>query len=176
MSVTVRTQGFRELEQALAAFSKASARNIMKRAAMAALQPMADEMERLAPERADGGGDLKDAIAVSDKLGKRQKRQARRAGGNSHVEVYAGVADVGGNHLPSGVQQEFGNENHGPQPFVRPAWDKEAQAALERLKVSLQDEINLATARAQRRAARAAARAAVAPTAAPAAPRAPGTP
>lgn len=165
-TVTFQTHGFDVLDQALAQFTKASARNILKRAAAEALQPMADEMERLAPERAHGGGNLKDAIAVGDKLGKRQKRAARR--GKSDVEVYAGVADINGNHLPSGVQQEFGNENHGPQPFVRPAWEQEKMDTLDRLRTAIADEINKAAQRAQRRASRAAARAAAA--SAPAAP------
>lgn len=160
MKTTVRTEGFREMEAALAEFSKASARNILRRAAIAALEPMAEEMVRLAPERDTGGGQLKEAIAVGTKLGKRQKRASRRAGNNDFVEVYAGVSDVGGAHLPSGVQQEFGNENHDPQPFARPALDHEAQPTLERLKVALQEEIEKATARAQRKALRAAKRAA----------------
>lgn len=167
MSVTVALSGFRELDEALADFSKASARNILKRAAIEALEPMAEEMRQRAPTRASGGGDLKDNIAVSDKLGPRQKKLNRRASAGSFVEVHAGVADIGGKHLPSGVQQEFGNENHGPQPFVRPAWDQESMDTLDRLKVALTDEIAKATARAQRRAARAAARAA-APTPTPA--------
>ncbi len=163
MSVTVQTTGFRELDQALAQFAKASARNILKRAAIAALEPMAEAMRQGAPEKDHNGGRLKDAIAVSDKLGPRQKKAARRAAAGSFVEVHVGIADVGGKHLPSGVQQEFGNENHGPQPFVRPAWDQEKMDTLDRLKVAIADEIAKATARAQRRAARAAARAA-APT------------
>lgn len=167
MNTTIQTTGFRELDEALGEFTKASARNILKRAAIEALQPMADEMERLAPEMANGGGQLKEAIAVSDKLGPRQKSLNRRARANSFVEVHAGVTDVKGKHLPSGVQQEFGNENHGPQPFVRPAWDQEAQDTLDRLKTALEDEINKAKARAQRRAARATARAAAAAAAAP---------
>lgn len=157
MSVTVRLSGFRELEEALKEFTKASARNIMRRAAVEALQPMADEMTAGAPEQTNGGGQLKDAIAVGTKLGKRQQRFARRLG-LSFVEAYAGVSDVAGGHLPSGVQQEFGNEHHGPQPFMRPAWDKEKLDTLDRLKTALTDEIAKATARAQRRAARAVAR------------------
>lgn len=157
MNVTI--SGFRELEEALQEFTKASARNILKRAAMEAIQPMADEMANLAPERATGGGNLKDAITVSDKLGKRQKRLQRRQT-NDFVEVYAGVEDVGGVHIPASVQQEFGNQNHDPQPYARPAYDKEAQPTVDRLLITIKDEIDKATARAQRRAANAAARAA----------------
>lgn len=160
MRTTVQVTGFRELDQALAQFTKASARNILKRAATEALEPMADEMRNLAPEMASGGGQLKDAIQVSDKLGPRQKKMNRRASADSFVEVHAGVADTGGKHLPSGVQQEFGNENHGPQPFVRPAWEQEKMDTLERLKIAIKNEIDKAVLRAQRRAANAANRAA----------------
>lgn len=160
MSVTVQTHGFDQLDAALAQFTKASARNILKRAATEALEPMADEMRNRAPEANVNGGRLKDAIGVSDKLGPRQKGLNRRNAAATFVEVHAGVADVGGKHLPSGVQQEFGNENHSPQPFVRPAWEQEKMDTLDRLRVALADEIAKATARAQRRAANAAARAA----------------
>jgi hypothetical protein len=160
VSVTVQTHGFDQLDAALAQFTKASARNILKRAATEALEPMADEMRNRAPEANVNGGRLKDAIGVSDKLGPRQKGLNRRNAAATFVEVHAGVADVGGKHLPSGVQQEFGNENHSPQPFVRPAWEQEKMDTLDRLRVALADEIAKATARAQRRAANAAARAA----------------
>ena len=120
MITTVQVTGFRELDQALAQFTKASARNILKRAATEALEPMAEAMRDGAPEAAVGGGALKDAIAVSDKLGPRQKKLARRANAPTFVEVHAGVADVGGKHVPAGVQQEFGNENHGPNPSSVP--------------------------------------------------------
>lgn len=163
-TVTVQTHGFDALDAALAQFTKASARNILKRAAKEALEPMAEEMRQGAPEATANGGRLKDAIAVSDKLGPRQKGMNRRNAAATFVEMHAGVADVGGAHLPSGVQQEFGNENHGPQPFMRPAWEREKMNTLDRLRAAIAAEIAKATARAQRRAANAAARAARAAT------------
>ena len=97
--------------------------------------------------------DLIDAIAVGSKLGKRQKRLNRNP---STVEVYAGVSQVaGGGAPPQGVQQEFGNENHGPQPFGRPAWDQEKMPTLDRVADALERQIDQATARAQRKALRA---------------------
>jgi len=149
MKITVKTQGFRELDAALSEFSKATARNVLRRAGIAALEPVADAMKARAPEES---GDLIDAIQVGTKLGKRQKRQNRSP---SNVEVYVGVADVNGKHVPAGTQQEFGNENHPPQPFARPAWDREATPTLDRLKDSLGAEIDKAADRARRKALKA---------------------
>lgn len=164
MSFAIKTEGFRELDEALKEFSKASARNVMRRAALEAIEPMADEMRALAPERDAGGGLLKESVGIGFKLGKRQKRVQKRQGSNDFVEVFAGVADINGNHLPSGVQQEFGNEHHDPQPFARPAFEKEARGTLQRLKEALTREVDKAVARAQRKAARAAAKAAAGTT------------
>ncbi|MGV3579999.1 HK97 gp10 family phage protein [Brevundimonas sp.] len=149
MKTTVKTQGFAEMEAALGEFSKATARNVLKRAGLDALDRVAEAMKAKAPK---DDGDLIDAIAVGSKLGKRQKRLNRSP---STIEVYAGVSHVGQGMPPQGVQQEFGNEHHGPQPFARPAWDQEKVPTLERVKDSLSGEIDKATERARRKALKA---------------------
>ena len=69
-----------------------------------------------------------------------------------------GPAGPGGNVPPQGIQQEFGNRNHGPQPFMRPAWDGGQDALLEGIKDDLWAEIERAAARQAKKAARLAAK------------------
>lgn len=153
MKASVKTQGFAEMDRALAEFSKATTRNVLQRAGLAALEPMAEDMRQKAPVQATNGGELRDAITTGKKLGKRQKRLNRQP---LTVEVYAGVSEEpGGGMTPEAIQQEFGNENHGPQPYVRPAWDNGQGKLLPDLSESLGGEIDKATARAQRKALKA---------------------
>ncbi len=153
MKPWVKTQGFREMDAALGEFSKATARNILQRAGLEALQPIADDMKTRAPVAQVNGGELKDAIGTGTKLGKRQKRLNRQP---STVEIYAGVTEEpGGGMTPEAIQQEFGNENHGPQPYARPAWDGGHGDIIPALQASLGAEIDRATARAQRKALKA---------------------
>lgn len=153
MKVSAKTQGFSEMDAALAEFSKATARNILRRAGIAALEPVAAEMRDRAPAQARGDEDLKNSIAVGTKLNKRQKRLNRDP---SVVEIYVGPSGTGGkNAPPQGVQQEFGNDIHGPQPFARPTWDNQQGQVLDRVATGLSGQIDAARARAQRKAMKA---------------------
>ncbi len=61
---------------------------------------------------------------------------------------------VGPGPDPAAWNQEFGNINHGPQSYVRPAWDRDHLALLDRLGKELWVEIQKTIARAERKAAR----------------------
>lgn len=153
MKFSVKTQGFREMDAALAEFSKATGKNIVRRAGIEAMEPVADEMRERAPAQARGDEDLKNSIAVGTKLNKRQKRLNRDP---AVVEVYVGPAGLGGkNAPPQGVQQEFGNDIHPPQPFARPTWDNQHSQVLDRVATGLTEQIDAARARAQRKAMKA---------------------
>lgn len=153
MKMTFKTEGFIEMDKALDAFAPATGKNILRRAGMAALQPMAATMRANAPRQAGGDNDLADSIDVGTKLNKRQKKLNR---GVDVVEIYVGPSGQGGeNAPPQGTQQEFGNENHGPQPFARPALDQHIGGLLEGLAVEMRPEIDKATGRAQRKALKA---------------------
>ena len=153
MRTTIKLEGVRELDSALNEFPKATARNILKRTGLKALAPMAEDMARRAPKQRGGEADLQKSIVASDKLGKRQKRLTQKM---TTVEVYAGPAGDGARGAPpQGVQQEFGNENHGPQAFARPAWDNGKDALLDRTKDGLAGEIETARQRAARKALKA---------------------
>jgi hypothetical protein len=151
--VIVSIEGLREVDAALGDLGKATGRNVLRRVAVSRLQPMAEEAKRLAPDDpATGGNDLKNSIAVSTRLGKRQGKINRKS--KSEAEAHMGPAGPGGNVPPQGVQQEFGNQNHGPQPFMRPTWDGGKDALLEGIKDDLWAEIERAAARQAKKAAR----------------------
>lgn len=140
---TVRVEGLREVETALAQLGKSTGRNVMRRVALARLEPMAEEMRRLVPV---DSGDLKDSIAVTTKNPRRNRKR-------SEVEAHAGP----GRH-PQGHLREFGGDKNPPAPFVRPAWDGGKGNLLEGIKEDLWAEIEKAAQRQARKAARQAAK------------------
>lgn len=153
MTVTVRTEGFAELERALAELGRgATQKASLRRAAVKALQPVAALAETLAPR---DKGTLAVSIGVGTRLTRRQAGLHRRMFANDRaaVEVFAGA---GG--LAQATQMEFGNFKDAPQAFMRPAWDAEGRATLERLATELWADIRRTAARQARRAARLAAR------------------
>jgi HK97 gp10 family phage protein len=150
--ISVRTEGFAELNRALEELGKiATQKASLRRSAVKALQPVADLAASLAPR---DQGDLIASIGVGTKLTKRQAGLHRRMFRNdrSAVEVFAGA---GG--LAQATQSEFGNRDQSPQPFMRPAWDAEGMATLDRLATELWADIQRTAARQARRAARQAA-------------------
>jgi hypothetical protein len=152
MKTTMRFEGGKDLDAALGELPKASAKGVLRRVGIKALQPMAETWRDLAPDDpATGGNDLKNSIVVGTKLNKRQAALARKDQNKSLVTVYVGTND------PAGIQQEYGNVNHGPQPSGRPAFQQEGLGAIEIVAKELGDEIKRTV---ERRAKRAAARAA----------------
>jgi HK97 gp10 family phage protein len=143
MARTVKVEGLRELDAALSDLPKATSRNVMRRAGIKALEPMAEEMRRRVPV---DSGDLKDGIGVSTRNPRRNRRQ-------SEVEVHAGP----GRH-PQAHLREFGGDGNPPEPYVRPAWDGGKIELLDTIKQDLWSEIDKAAARLAKKAARLAAR------------------
>jgi len=180
MATTVSLSGFRELEQELNNLSKAIGRAVLRRAGIKAMEPMAATARSLAPVLS---GDLQSSITVGaraemDDLGKVAYRLVKGGGGTdaqalsalrearrsnatqvSAVTLYMGPAKANNrDDAIKALAQEFGTSFHGPQPYMRPAFDAQAMPTIERLKVELRAEIDKAVARAARKAARAAAR------------------
>lgn len=170
----VKLEGFKELNEALDDFSKATSGNILKRAVSAAGAMIAEEAIKLAPKDT---GQLKREIKVSKakiiSAGKAAFAQAmaetgdraiaaeaarqanREAGGQGrHAVVQVGPTKRAG----QGILQEFGTVHHKPQPFMRPAWDGNDTRALEVIKETLAEEIDKAAKRAAKKAARLAAK------------------
>lgn len=155
MRTTVSISGLKELDEALGQLSKATARGVLRRVGLKALQPVADTARALAP--VDEGA-LRDSIGVGTKLTRRQAALHRKAvrSGESEKSFWEGFAGAGG--LPQAITQEFGTVNHGPQPFLRPAYDANKDRMLETIKRDLGDEIQKAAVRQARKAARLAAK------------------
>lgn len=155
--VTVSIEGLREVDAALGELGKVLGRSVMRRVAVKRLQPMAEDARSLAPDDPNtGGNDLKASISVSTQLGKRQRKLNKR--GKSEVEAHMGPAGPGGNVPPQGIQQEFGNQNHGPQPFMRPAFDSGKDALIDGVGEDFWDEISKAAERKAKKTARLAAK------------------
>lgn len=132
----VYVSGLRELDAALGEFKKATAKGVLRRVGIRALEPVASAMRAMAPVDPESPGDLAGSVTVGTKLSPRQAKINRKIEGKSFVEVYAGPGPD-----PAGVQQEFGNVNHAPQPFARPAWDANKGRVLEIVTTDLGAEI-----------------------------------
>lgn len=157
MKTSFRVDGMPELNSTLSEMSKGLARGALTRIAVAALKdefvPVA---KSLAPDDpATGGNDLKSSIVAgpASKLNTRQKRMNKKRDDKSFGEGFAGTAD------PAGVPQEFGTVNHGPQPFMRPAWSQTQKPLLDHVAKNAWPEVEKTAARAAKRKAAKAARA-----------------
>ena len=172
MAITVSVDGLRELDAALGELSKGVARNTLRRALLKAGQPMADLMREMAPDdpATSGVRDLGDSITISTRAdgadaGKAAFSQALSGGGSrgdalsamkaaraggAFAEVYIGPTG----QAFHGRFQEFGTPHHGPQPFVRPAFDADAPAVIDRLRAEMTTEIAKSVGRARKKAAR----------------------
>jgi HK97 gp10 family phage protein len=141
-----KVSGFRDMDAALASLPKATRRNVAIRVLTTAAEPMADDMEERAPERT---GRTKRSVKVSTKLSKGERK--RSAASKSGVNVY-----VGPGPLVQARMQEFGTEHHGPQAFVRPAWEAGKHKAVEAIADGMAGEIRKALGRRARKINRAA--------------------
>lgn len=147
---TVRLEGFNELERALHRLpGQATQRNVLRRVAKGALEPMADDAANKAPR---DEGKLSFSIVVSER---RTRRVARlgRFDRKTGVEMAMGPA-AGLGTLTYATHVEFGTVDTAPQPYMRPAWDGGQNQALEYVKDNLWREIDKAAQRVARKGAR----------------------
>lgn len=167
MSVTFETTGFKELDRELERLSKAAGKGVLRRSLKKAAEPLVELVRSRVPVHK---GTLAASIAVSTKLAKRQAGQHRKMFRNdkASVEMFVGPSydlGAGGRH---GHLVEFGTAPHmnggvfagtmhpgtAPQPFMRPAWDSDQVAMIDRLGNDLWAEIEKTIARAERKAAK----------------------
>lgn len=170
MSVSMELSGFGELEKELERLSKPAGKAALRRSLKKSAEPMAAIARSLAPDDPKTGGyDLAKSIAVSTRLSRSAKKQHRKMfrDDRASVEMF-----VGAGPLPQAVYSEFGIAPHmnagkfagtmhpgtAPQPFMRPAWDEDSRALLDRLGKYLWSEIETTIARAERKVARQAAK------------------
>ncbi len=150
--VTVRVDWLRDLERALSELPKSTGKAVLRRTLIKAGTPMAAMMASLAPDDPQTGGkDLKSSIAVGTKLSKRQASMHRKMFKNdkASAEVFVGPGPD-----PAAWNQEFGNVNHGPQSFARPAWDAKQGEALDIIRTEMWTEIEKAAKRLAKKAAK----------------------
>ncbi|MCF7725777.1 HK97 gp10 family phage protein [Sulfitobacter sp. M22] len=148
MTGSVKLTGFKELDDALKDLTAAGGKGALRRALKTAAQPIAEAANAAAP--VGETGEYAQSFSYSTKLNKRQSGLHRKMFRDDRASVEGFI----GTDNPAGVQQEFGNENHGPQPALRPAWDGGKDKLLDDLGREIGSEINKATARAARKAAR----------------------
>lgn len=143
----VRIEGLKEISDALQELPKATGKNVVRRILKDRAEPFAETARSLVPV---DQGHLRESITVSTRLTRRQRSQHRKAGPND-VEVF-----IGPNADPAAHLQEFGSSRHPAQPFMRPAWDQNKDAALDGIAQDLWAEIEKAVARRARKLAKAA--------------------
>jgi HK97 gp10 family phage protein len=167
MTFTVQTEGFAELERALAELGDPNTRrDVGRRVLRRVAKPLAEAARTLAPR---DRGHMAGSIIVSTRIaGGDAARQAfgrvLRAGG-SRAEAVQAMRDirrassslvelyVGPGRHPQAITQEFGTSFHPPQPFMRPAFDSTQGSMIEDIKRELWSDIQRTAARAARRAA-----------------------
>jgi HK97 gp10 family phage protein len=141
----VEVEGLAELQTALRELPDATARNVLRRVAKQALEPIAARARTLAPV---DRGNLVQSITVSNRLTRRQRSQAQTADPND-VVMYVGAGGLAQAHM-----MEFGTQDVAAQPYMRPAWDEGKERVLTSIKELLWAEIEKAAKRAERKAAK----------------------
>lgn len=158
MTTTVKLEGFRELEKALAELPKATGKNVLRRVGKGSLEPMADLAASKAP--ADTGK-LSFSIVVSEKRTRRAKPSTTRfRGGSFRSDPSKGVDIAMGPAAGQGALQyatfvEFGTIDTAAAPYMRPAWDSGSMQALDYIKDNLGKEIGKAAAKVAKKRAKA---------------------
>lgn len=145
----VKLTGFRELERALAEeLPKATARNVLRRTAIGAMDRLKSRAQQLAPV---GDGTLRDSITTKQAKAKRSKGSVK-FDRSSGVEVLTGP--TGREEGGYAAFQEFGTVNMPANPYMRPAADAEGQAVVEQVRDELAAQIEKAKERIARKAAK----------------------
>lgn len=164
MKSTVKVEGLRDLEAAMADLTKAASRGVARRTLAAATKPLIADMQARAPTKG-----IIASIGAGSKISRRNARQQSAfLGPFGGVELFVGPSraldkDSRLAHLfefgtRDRVQKKTGRKTGRmtPRPFIRPAWDANANKSLDIIKTQMWQEIEKATERAARKAARAA--------------------
>lgn len=150
---TTKLTGFKELEKSLGELSRAAGTGVLRRAGTKAMEPMAKLASSLAPDDATTPPvDLHTSIGVSARARTGRGGLQDLEKGN-RVNIHVGPAfDL--ERYARALVMEFGSYKDQPQPYMRPAFDQDGAAVIERLKPLIRAEIDKTVARAARRAAR----------------------
>lgn len=168
----VKIEGLKELDAALGELSKGAARGVLHRTLIKAGEPMRAAAERMAPkDKGNLARSIKLSSRIDNRAGKKEFAAVMRAGGSkaedvqalrdarraagvgqSFAEVFMGPTKSGKRNSIKAMVQEFGSVKQQPQPYMRPAFDSQANAVLDGIKGILTVEIDKAVKRAQARA------------------------
>lgn len=144
-------EGGKDLEMALMNLSsKATARNVGRRALTKAAEPIAAKARLLAPKDEH---DLETAIKVGRAIAPFQRDGNR----GDYIAVFVGIDESVDKRLHIyAAEQENGNPDRQmeAQPYMRPAWDSEKGKAVDLIAPALWEDIAATNERAARRAAR----------------------
>lgn len=145
-----RLEGFEELERNLRLLPKATGKNVLRRVARGALEPLASDAAAKAPHRT---GRLAYSITVSEKRTSRAKKSTTRfVGGRLRADPSKGIEMAMGPAAGLGTLNyatfdEFGTVDTPAFGFMRAAWDGGAYQALEYVKLNLKIDIDKASTR-----------------------------
>jgi HK97 gp10 family phage protein len=143
--ITIKLDGRKDCEEALNELTNATARNVLRRALMAAGEPVKATAQDLAPVMT---GQTKEGLVISTQLSRRQRKSNPK---QSAVEVYVGVS---GRRASFAHLAEFGTSHSAPQAFMRPAADANTSNVIRIFLEHLKAETDKALARARRKAAK----------------------
>ncbi len=152
MAPKFRIEGLKALDKALGQLPRATGKNVLRRVARKALEPIIEDAKGRVHVVS---GKTKDSLAVSTKLSFAQKALHKNMfpSEKSSVEMFAGAGPH--NFVPQAIFEEFGTVKQPPHPFLRPAWDGGKMRALNGIKKDLWAEIKRAADRVARKKARA---------------------
>lgn len=153
-------QGAADLDRALKAMARTTAKRTARKAMAKALSPVEEAARALAPQGPTGN--LRDSVTISYKLNPSQAKEAGREGPDvAHMYVGAGSPHAHLVEFGTAARHHKSGKFVGvmpPNPWMRPAWDDNRDAVLAGLTEALRIEIEAFAARAAKRAARKAAR------------------
>ena len=151
----VSLDGVTELTEAFKELTRATQKNVVTRALVEAGEPVVDAAKAAAPV---ASGDLRDSIQASAKAGK-----GRRSKGDlSFAYIGPSYSKRDTDYAPHAHLVEFGTVaryhksgkfvGQAPaQPFLRPAWDSRKQQVIGRFAEALDNQIQKAVARLERK-------------------------
>jgi HK97 gp10 family phage protein len=147
MAKFVKLTGFRDLEKALSELPKSTGKAVLRRVGKKALEPMQAKAKALSPKDT---GLLRWSIVISQK---RTRRVPKTRGPISGIQMAMGPS-AGEGVLNYAALDEFGTVHAEPHPYMRPAWDSEAEGALNSIKADLGTEIDKSAKRLARKRAK----------------------
>ena len=168
IKVTVKTSGLKELEASFAELTKATGRNVLKKALIKGAEILQEEAMIHAPVKTGGlraniiispkskYTNMKGIIAGHIKQGMTRSNavaaaKAKYGDEKSFAMMFMGVATRA---TQKGIPQEFGTYKMPAHPFMRPAWDNKQDAAFAAIVVGIKEPLFKAVARARKKKAK----------------------